>query len=387
MTGSLRAFLIGFFLLVIFGVPLTQAIVEMANGERVQALDIVRRKPTSANLRAYEEDLRSASVFARRLRPWLLFAWFAAFRNPGEKALVGRDDWFFYKPDVRYLVESSEQARQDAFEAIIAFRDQLAARGIRLLVMPVPGKPSIYPDRLTARANPTSGLSETRQLLAALRSAGVETADLFTSFANWREQTHQAEPWYLARDTHWTGHAAEMAASVVAAKLLQLGWVTSGSTDYRVQSIIAQRSGDVLHMMSVPRLERWFGPEPVRCEQVFRADTREFYKDDPHSPVLILGDSFLRIYEFDAPKSAGFIAHLARRLRMPVASVVSDGGASTIVRRQLSQKRDLLTGKKVVIWEFVERDLRFGTDGWEHVPLPGDPDRRADMQRPSRTRM
>src|SRR5581483_2709980 len=221
MTGSLRAFLIGFFLLVIFGVPLTQAIVEMANGDRVQALDIVRRKPTSANLRAYEEDLRSASVFARRLRPWLLFAWFAAFRNPGEKALVGRDDWFFYKPDVRYLVESSEQARQDAFEAIIAFRDQLAARGIRLLVMPVPGKPSIYPDRLTARANPTSGLSETRQLLAALRSAGVETADLFTSFANWRDQTHQAEPWYLARDTHWTGHAAEMAASVVAAKLLQ----------------------------------------------------------------------------------------------------------------------------------------------------------------------
>ncbi len=31
----------------------------------------------------------------------------------------------------------------------------------------------------------------------------------------------------------------------------------------------------------------------------------------------------------------------------------------------------LLENKKVVIWEFVERDIRFGTEGWQIVPLPG----------------
>jgi len=32
----------------------------------------------------------------------------------------------------------------------------------------------------------------------------------------------------------------------------------------------------------------------------------------------------------------------------------------------------LLCNKKVVVWEFVERDLRFGTEGWQVVPLPGE---------------
>ena len=33
--------------------------------------------------------------------------------------------------------------------------------------------------------------------------------------------------------------------------------------------------------------------------------------------------------------------------------------------------RDALAGKKVVVWEFVERDIRFGTEGWQDIPLPG----------------
>jgi hypothetical protein len=106
------------------------------------------------------------------------------------------------------------------------------------------------------------------------------------------------------------------------------------------------------------------------------------YRDDPTSPVLVLGDSFLRIYQTDAPTSAGFIAHLARELRHPVASVVNDGGASTLVRQELARRPQLLAGKKVVIWEFVERDIRFGTEGWKRVPL--SPDTRAAMPAPFR---
>jgi len=87
--------------------------------------------------------------------------------------------------------------------------------------------------------------------------------------------------------------------------------------------------------------------------------------------ILVLGDSFMRIYEKDEPGSAGFIAHLARALKTPLTSIVNDGGASTLVRQELARRADLLTGKKLVIWEFVERDIRFGTEGWKDVPLPG----------------
>jgi hypothetical protein len=77
----------------------------------------------------------------------------------------------------------------------------------------------------------------------------------------------------------------------------------------------------------------------------------------------------LRIYQSDEPGAAGFIAHLARELRQPLTTIVSDGGASTIVRQELVRRSRLLTNKKLVIWEFVERDIGAGADTWQIVTL------------------
>jgi hypothetical protein len=93
------------------------------------------------------------------------------------------------------------------------------------------------------------------------------------------------------------------------------------------------------------------------------------YRDAPESQILILGDSFLRIYEQDEPGAAGLIAHLARELGQPLTAIVNDGGASTLVRQALARRPALLLNKKLVVWEFAERDIRFGTEGWQIVPL------------------
>ena len=97
---------------------------------------------------------RSASWYATAIRPWMQTFWFITLRNPGEKAIAGADGWLFYKPDVRYLVEGGEEwsdTTEKPLTLITAFRDELAGRGIHLLVVPMPGKPSIYPDKLTGR--------------------------------------------------------------------------------------------------------------------------------------------------------------------------------------------------------------------------------------------
>ena len=65
--------------------------------------------------------------------------------------------------------------------------------------------------------------------------------------------------------------------------------------------------------------------------------------------------------------NAGWIAHFAKNISRPVASIVSDGGASTLVREKLARKAGVLKGKKLLIWEFVERDLRFGAEGWKTI--------------------
>ena len=96
---------------------------------------------------------------------------------------------------------------------------------------------------------------------------------------------------------------------------------------------------------------------------------RCFERDAPEAEVLILGDSFLRIYQRDEPGAAGFIAHLARGLGQPLSSIVNDGGASTLVRQELAHRPAFLMNKKLVIWEFAERDIRYGAEGWQIVPL------------------
>jgi hypothetical protein len=260
--------------------------------------------------------------WADKTRPLVQSLLFRVFHNPGEKAIASNGR-LLYKQDVRYLIEPVDLSEPRA--AIRDFREQLALRGIRLIVVPIPVK-----------------LTTT--------SSGIGDINLLPLLQN-----H-----YLAYDTHWTCEGAQIAAKAVADLIPEL----RGAKNYVVKSVTLERKGDIVRMMDSPTLERFFPPESVPCQQV------QGYVDDPDSPILVLGDSFLRIYQTDAPKSAGFIAHLARELKMPLTSIVNDGGASTLVRQELARKPQLLKNKKVVIWEFVERDLRFGTEGWQRVVLP-----------------
>jgi hypothetical protein len=370
MTRVQQKIFTGFFLALIYCVPLAQTVLEASRGHWPRFLEVFTAAPTRANLRAYDKELEDDSLVTQAVRPWIQYSQFRLFGDAGEKVLMGRDGWLFYRPDLRYLVEPAEV--EDPLRAIVDFRDQLAARGIRLLMLPVPGKPSLYADRLTRRVNGDPVFSPTRGLISRLRSAGVETLDLFALFERLGSRAH---PYYLLRDTHWSGEAARIAAEFTATRLQDLGWMSRGDSRYEVRPLLVSRRSDIARMTRAPLIEASFSPEAVDCEQVIDATNGLPYGDDPSSPVLVLGDSFLRMYQTDEPRSAGFIAHLARALRRPVISVVNDGGASTLVRQELARRAQLLRGKKVVIWEFVERDIRFGMDGWKRVPITPEPSR------------
>jgi hypothetical protein len=294
---------------------------------------------------------------------------FTVFHHAGRDTLPGRNGWFFFRPGVRYLVEPLPEPAQDTdpLAAILAFKGELDARGIALVVVPAPGKASIYPEQLTRRAlghtvpmNP-----HTLSLLARLRDAGVDVVDLSALFCG-----SERPGLYLAQDSHWSPEGMERAAGAVARHLFDRGLVKPGGTRYSERPAPVERLGDLILMMQSPPVERLFAPERVDCRQVVGADSGTVYEDEPASEVLVLGDSFLRIYQLDEPGAAGFTAHLARHLGRPVTSVINDGGASTLVRQELVRNPELLANKRVVVWEFVERDIRFGTEGWQIVPLP-----------------
>ncbi|MFI5377944.1 MAG: hypothetical protein ACHRHE_01445 [Tepidisphaerales bacterium] len=410
------------FLGIIFAVPTAQTCIEIRRGQRVQATDVFRTKPTAANLREYERTLEEKSVFQQQLRPQMQHLLFAALHDTGAKAILGRGDWFFFRPDVRYVVEpdrletgmgssvwmvpSDHSTRRDsAVCAIVHFRDQLQQRGIQLLVVPVPGKPSVYPDKLTRRAAARDAESPTLGFIHDLRDRGIETVDLFAAFRAARGAVTGDPQLYLARDTHWRPQGAAIAAATVGDRLRELGWAPPVSREFTTRARAVNRWGDVIDMMQVPGLQHQFPPERAQCTQVHdpakgllipaAADRPGAFKYPARqSSVLVLGDSFSRIYQFAEPKSlgecldppdaaekrtetkhllpgsAGFISHLALSLKAPVDAIVSDGGASTDVRRRLSTNPEILEGKTVVVWEFVERDLALGRQGWDDVLLP-----------------
>jgi SGNH hydrolase-like domain, acetyltransferase AlgX len=365
------------FLAVIMAPGLIQTAAELQNGEQVRALEIFQEPPTALNLHMYEHSLETSSLVIKRFRPWMQYVQWRVLADAGENAVVGRQGWLFYRPSVRYLTGRQTRAPEsdsaDPLAAIRSFRDQLQARQIGLLVVPVPNKESVYPEMLARRAEGAGVVvcEQTRRLLDRLDQCGIAYVDLFELFRHAREEENRSDPGrlYLVQDSHWSPEGARVAAQAVARRVLDGGTVKRGDHAYVERPITVRRHGDLVEMLHVPQIEHAVKPEGLNCLQVVQSDSGTPYQDTPESEVLVLGDSFLRIYEQDEPGTAGFIAHLARELGRPLTSIVNDGGASTLVRQELAHRPTLLLNKKVVIWEFAEREIRFGTEGWQIVPL------------------
>lgn len=338
-------------------------------------------------LRAFEKKVEDENALVLAMRPKYQLAVWSLFKDPGEKVVLGDKNqdgsrWLFYRQDVEFLVQPSpfdiRAAKLDnPVEAITKFRDQLKAKGVELLVVVVPGKPSIYPERLTGKAgefHPGHG----KKVLDTLATLGFNTVDLYTPLWSAKAEDGKLGALYLNDDTHWTPRGAELAAEVIAKKVQQMGEtgldLGSANMDYVTADSLADRMGDIGEMSGLNK-HNVFKIQQVTGHVVSQQTVSDVYdttrvpfKDDfRKAKILILGDSFSRIYQTDAPVNAGWIAHFAKNMNRPVASIVSDGGASTLVREKLARKAGVLKGKKLLIWEFVERDLRFGAEGWKTV--------------------
>lgn len=371
------------FLGVIFAVPVAQALIDklVEKEDKPVFLTLFDKAPTEKHLRAFEQQLEDSSYFEQRLRPLFQLGRYELSRDLGEKALRGAAaDWYFYHPGVKYLVEPyfRDLRTPPDTDPLIAIRDfarQLSARGIALLVVPVPGKASVYPEKLVSAARLDPAVAgNTLRFAEELRRAGLNVLDLHRAF--WRHRAAApGEQLYMGTDTHWTGHGVKLAAAAIAEWIRSHPGLVSREVNarrYVRKRVQLWREGDIPRMTRIPHRERLFPKERVVAFRVLEAQSGERY-EDPEEPgetqILLLGDSFARVFQTDAPEAAGLIANLAYELQRPLSSIVNDGGASTLVRQELARDLELLQGKRLVIWAFVERDIRFGNQGWQVIEL------------------
>ena len=377
------------FLLVVYAIPVGQVIRDRRAGDESVLLDLFRRAPTRENIRQFEDDLDKASTAREYLRP-LMQAELTRFGGYGNsKATIGRGGWLFYAPGITALggppfldpvvLEARRSAAEGAGDApvspdprpaVIEFARFLEARGIRLVLFPVPDKASLQPVELHGRTRDASVAParnpDAARLAAELGNAGVLVFDPTPA------ALHPGDtPCFMRQDTHWTpawmeAVAGQLAHFLADHRLVPIAAAPGGVARWRAVAKTVSRVGDVTDMLGLPEGQRLFSPDVVAIHEVQDQTGAPFEPSDKAS-VLLLGDSFTNVFSLEPMgwgTSAGFGAQLARALDRDVDVIAQNDAGAHATRRLLHDTlaggEDRLAGKTVVIWELASRELAVG---------------------------
>ncbi|MDA0323541.1 MAG: hypothetical protein O2923_12620, partial [Verrucomicrobia bacterium] len=339
-------------------------------------------------IRLYETALDDEAVLALVLRRHVQ-AVLASVGVGNEKAIVGRDGWLFFVPGVhgitgrgfldpmqlRDRVRGGDALkappRPDPRLAILGLRDQLAERGIELVIMPTPVKPSIHAGKIATRLASHSKPLRNRSFDACvdeLRAAGVRVFDPAPLIMARKKQGVQ----YLATDTHWRPEAMQAVAEALADEVAPL-LAERVPTRWSTEEATHRQLGDIATMLDMAAWQTAVDPETVTVKRVVDADG-EAWRPSSDSEVLLLGDSFSNIYSLEGMGwggASGLAEHLSLALQRPLDRLCrNDAGAHTsrgMLAQALLKDPHFLDGKRVVVWQFAERELSVGD--WKAIEL------------------
>ncbi|MFL5331480.1 MAG: alginate O-acetyltransferase AlgX-related protein [Gemmataceae bacterium] len=187
---------------------------------------------------SWDETYRRAKHFPQEFEPFfdehlgwrdIQFRRFARFKmnslgvSPTPRVWFGDDGWLFYnhEADNTYIPAGDPRLKNRLAEwerAIPEWRTWLAARNIRLLMVVVPDKQSVYTEHLPplVQKTRTSGTPIDGVI------AAWHTADPALDVLDLREPLKSAKadkPLYFQTDTHWTLHGARAAYQSTAHRL------------------------------------------------------------------------------------------------------------------------------------------------------------------------
>lgn len=244
---------------------------------------------------------------------------------------------------------------EPAVAAIADFSEQLKSAGVQLVVLPVPPRILFEAPALGVSSEEQKKMRDGWQsILSSLTAKQVDVIDLAPDFASSKENP------FCLRDTHWSGHGIDLAASKIVQRLQAAGvsaqWPPAGAKAMQPFTINGDLGGDA---------------ETVKL----RAFPRNPSAAGKNSPVLLLGDSHLFVFhsggEFHVA-DAGLPDQLgAATGSLPeVVAVLGSGATSSRVAlaRRARSEEGYLAKKKIVVWVFAGREFT-EADSWKKVPL------------------
>jgi len=334
----------GLALLLVLGACAVLALTNPAAFSRPGPGNILNGEGSRAYQKAFEEGL---AVRGPALAAWGL-ARYRLFAEGSRGVLVGRDGWLFTAEE--FQTRAAAALRID-LEAVRKTRDELAARGVRLVIALVPAKARVYPEQLDRYPLPRELSGRYRELLARLADLGIPAPDLLGSLLEGKKNGQV----FLRTDTHWTPYGAEVAAAALAKAVAGL-LAEAGSPRARFLTAEGPRQeyrGDLFNFIPLGPWEKRFGPRP---DSVLQSVTSA--EDPPATglfdriaiPVVLVGSSY----------SAGALWNLEGALKTAleadVLNVSKQGQGSLAPMRTLLQGSALEDVQAdVVVWEIPER--------------------------------
>lgn len=375
------------FLLFVYGVPIGQALLEKSRGDDSPIPSLFKHVPTKESLRQFEKDIESSSYAKDYFQPRIQLL-LTRFGRVGNKlAVIGEDPrWLFYTPGLTYasgpsfldadVVREREKEAMDADApihadprpAIFSFHEMLAARGVKLILFPMPDKTMLQPMQLHGREHGDRPVPVPRNpgldvLIAEARARGIGVFDPTPP-----EVSPGDAPRFLVQDTHYTPEWMERIARELAVEIERTVSLPPLAEPVQLHSVTQaeERVGDLVDMLKLPEDQTWFLPQKITVHQVQDA-AGDPWEPDESADVLLLGDSFTNVFSKDAMgwgESAGLAPQLALALRRGVDVIAQNDSGAFATRQRLAQTLggdgDRLNGKRVVVWEFASRELSVG---------------------------
>jgi hypothetical protein len=374
------------FVVVLILVPLVQVGLDYSQGKRTIlpfSASVTRsEQPTTQRIFAYNKamiDWKTAcenqleeESFLRDIFPapfqWSLTAW---MRTGNEKAIIGKEGWLFYAPDILYL--TGKGIEESSVDCIADFARQLKERNIELVLMPIPLKPMIYPEHLTNRLDGAASEINNRsyqQWSDRLKAKGLRVVDVTDLLLSMKRNGRSV---YLQTDTHWTPDAMEGVAGELARYLVAEGIGNERVTMMTRDTMTRQQYGDIYSMLKMPYSVASISKERAIVHPVL-TESGAYWQPSQTAPILFMGDSFSNIYSLEGMgwgHSGGLAEQLSYFLQQPIDAIRrnDEGSIATrlMLQKELLKGRDRLAGKRVVVWEFAMRELTSGN--WKLLDL------------------
>ena len=302
-----------------------------------------------------------------------------------ERAAVipGVDGWFFLSSDIRFLsvgqfwgADAAKVSRAhkpesaDPIPAIVDFHDQLKRRGIDLLLMPVPPKAAIYPEKILPDVDlhGETAAPFLARFYDELRKHEIDVVDLAPVFLQNRASEHG--PVFCKTDSHWSGLGSVLAAQTIKEKIREK-LAGQPRKDYAAEWKETTIKGDLgdLAGANAKKLE----PEKIAVRTISGKGTGAAINPDPNSPLLIIGDSHTLVFHDFLAEKSGLLDQLAYEIGFAPDLIGTRGSGATSVRvslyRRAKKDPEYLAKKKIIVWCFAAREFTESDQGWDKVPV------------------